>query len=141
MKKHINHPVISIDEIVRPTRVEVDLKILAENFNSIKSHVGKTKVMPVLKANAYGHGLVRVAQLYEELKADYLGVAVVEEGILLREMGIKIPILVLGGVWGNQIPLFLKNNLAITASSIDKLKQIDETSSQMKIKANSTSEN
>ena len=42
------------------------------------------------------------------LKADYLGVAVVEEGILLREMGIKMPILVLGGVWGNQIPLFLK---------------------------------
>jgi alanine racemase len=91
--------------------------------------------MPVLKANAYGHGLVRVAQLYEKLKADYLGVAVVEEGILLREMGIKIPILVLGGVWGNQIPLFLKHNLTITASSSDKLKQIDETSAQMKTKA------
>jgi len=79
--------------------------------------------------------LVRVAQLYEELKADYLGVAVVEEGILLREMGIKMPILVLGGVWGNQIPLFLKHNLTITASSIDKLKQIDETAAQMKTKA------
>ena len=91
--------------------------------------------MPVLKANAYGHGLIRVAQLYEELKADYLGVAVVEEGILLREMGIKMPILVLGGVWGNQIPLFLKHNLTITASSIDKLKQIDETAAQMKTKA------
>ena len=135
MKIHSNHPVISVDEIVRPTRVEVDLKILTENFKAIKTDVGNTKVMPVLKANAYGHGLVRIAQLYEELKADYLGVAVVEEGILLREMGIKIPILVLGGVWGNQIPLFLKHNLAITASSIDKLKQIDETSAQMKAKA------
>lgn len=135
MKKLHNLPVISVDEIVRPTRVEVDLKILADNFKAIKAHVGKSKVMPVLKANAYGHGLVRVAQLYEELKADYLGVAVVEEGILLREMGIKIPILVLGGVWGNQIPLFLKNNLTITASSIDKLKQIDETAEQMKTKA------
>jgi alanine racemase len=135
VKKHSNHPVISIDEVVRPTRVEVDLKILAENFKAIKSHIGKSKIMPVLKANAYGHGLVRVAKLYEELKADYLGVAVVEEGILLREMGIKIPILVLGGVWGNQIPLFLKHNLTITASSIDKLKQIDETASQMKSKA------
>ena len=134
MKKHSNHPVISIDEIVRPTRVEVDLKVLAENFRNVKRHVG-CKVMPVLKANAYGHGLVRVAQLYEGLKADYLGVAVVEEGILLREMGIKIPILVLGGVWGNQIPLFLKHNLTITASSIDKLKQIDETAVQMKTKA------
>ena len=135
MKKHSNHPVISVDEIVRPTRVEVDLKVLTDNFKSIKSHAGKSKVMPILKANAYGHGLVRVAKLYEELKAYYLGVAVVEEGILLREMGIKMPILVLGGVWGNQIPLFLKNDLSITASSIDKLKQIDETASQMKTKA------
>jgi alanine racemase len=135
VKNHTNHPVISVDEIVRPTRVEVDLKILSENYKSIKSFVGKTKVMPVLKANAYGHGLVHVAQLYEKLKVDYLGVAVVEEGILLREMGIKIPILVLGGVWGNQIPLFVKHNLTITASSIDKLKQIDETAAQMKTKA------
>jgi alanine racemase len=135
MKNHINHPIISIDEIVRPTRVEVDLRILAENFRLVKKHVKDCKVMPILKANAYGHGLVRVAQLYEELKADYLGVAVVEEGILLREMGIKIPILVLGGVWGNQIPLFLKHKLSITASSTDKLKQIDETAKQMKTKA------
>jgi len=135
MKHQVNKPVISSDNIIRPTRVEVDLKILAENFKALKSQVKNSKVMPILKANAYGHGLVRVAQLYEKLKADYLGVAVVEEGILLREKGIKIPILVLGGIWGNQIPLFLKHNLSITASSIDKLKQIDETSSQMKIKA------
>ena len=135
MSHQINHPIISNDEIVRPTRVEVDLRILAENFKAVKGHAINSKVMPILKANAYGHGLVRVAQLYEKLKADYLGVAVVEEGILLREMGIKMPILVLGGIWGNQIPLFLKHNLSITASSIDKLKQIDETSAQMKIKA------
>lgn len=135
LKKISNHPVISVDEIVRPTRVVVDLKILAENFKAIKAHVKDSKVMPILKANAYGNGLVRVAQLYEKLKADFLGVAVVEEGILLREMGIKIPILVLGGVWGNQIPLFLKNKLSITASSIDKLNQIDDTAAQMKIKA------
>jgi len=135
VKNQLNHPVISVDEIVRPTRVEVNLRILAENHKQIKKHVKDCKVMPVLKANAYGHGLVRVAQLYEELKADSLGVAVVEEGILLREMGIKMPILVLGGVWGNQIPLFLKHNLSITASSIEKLKQIDETAAQLKIKA------
>jgi alanine racemase len=136
MNQSVNHPLISIDEIVRPTRVEVDLKILKENFNKIKEHVKPALIMPILKSNAYGHGLVRVAQLYEELNADYLGVAVVEEGILLREMGIKMPILVLGGVWGNQVPLFLKHNLTITASSIEKLNQIDETAAQMKIKAN-----
>lgn len=135
MSKHVNHPTISIDEIIRPTRVEVNLKILAENFKKIKEHVAPVKVMPILKANAYGHGLVRVAQFFQDFKADYLGVAVVEEGILLREMGIKIPVLVLGGVWGNQVPLFLKHDLAITASSIDKLEQIDATAEQMKKKA------
>ncbi len=132
--KH-NHPVISVDEIIRPTRVEVDLKLLGENFNRIKQHVGSVKIMPVLKANAYGHGLVRIAQFFQQLKADYLGVAVVEEGILLREIGINIPILVLGGVWGNQVPLFIKHNLTITASSIDKIKIIDKIAGEMKTKA------
>ena len=135
MNSSVNYPVISVDEVIRPTRVEVDLKILAENFRTIKKHVAPAKVMPVLKANAYGHGLVRVAQLMEELKADWLGVAVLEEGILLRQKGIKIPILVLGGIWGNQIPIFIKHDLAITASSIEKLKQIDELSAQLKKKA------
>lgn len=135
MNSSVNHPVMSVDEVIRPTRVEVDLRILAENFKAIKQHVAPVKVMPVLKANAYGHGLVRVAQLMEQLGADSLGVAVLEEGILLRQIGIKMPILVLGGIWGNQIPIFIKHDLSITASSIEKLKQIEELSIQMKKKA------
>ncbi len=135
MKKFTNHPTVSIDEIVRPTRVEVNLGFIKENFLAIKKFIGSVKVMPILKANAYGHGLIQIAQLMEEIGADYLGVAFVEEGILLREYGIKIPILVLGGVWGNQVPLFLKNDLAITASSIDKINQIDEAASSLKVKA------
>ncbi len=135
MSRQINHPTISETEIIRPTRVEVDLNAIKENYKKIKEHVGNCKIMPILKANAYGHGLLRIAQLFEELNTDYLGVAVVEEGILLREKGINIPILVLGGVWGNQVPLFLKHNLTITASSIDKLNQIDDTAGQMNVKA------
>jgi len=135
MNDSVNHPVISIEHVLRPTRVEVDLSILTENFKRIKNHVAPAKVMTILKANAYGHGLVRVAQLMQELKADYLGVAVLEEGILLRQSGVDIPILVLGGIWGNQIPHFLKYDLTITASSSGKLNQIDEIAGQMKIKA------
>jgi alanine racemase len=135
MSQQINHSTISETEIIRPTRVEVDLNAIKENYQKIKEHVGRCKIMPILKANAYGHGLLRIAQLFEKLNADYLGVAVVEEGILLREKGINIPILVLGGVWGNQVPLFLKHNLTITASSIDKLNQIDDTAGGMKVKA------
>jgi len=122
----INHPTITTEGIVRPTLVEVDLDRLAENFRAIKSKVGLAKMMPVLKANAYGHGLVEVARLMQVLKADYLGVAVLEEGILLRKAGISIPILVLGGILGNQLPHFLEHQLTITASSIEKIWQIDE---------------
>lgn len=131
----INYPTISSDEIVRPTLVEVDLGRLRENFQAIRQKVAPAKVMPILKANAYGHGLLRVAQLMESLGADYLGVAVLEEGILLRENGIHMPILVLGGILGNQVPGFLKHDLAITASSIDKLCQVDEIAGQMGVKA------
>jgi alanine racemase len=131
----INEPTISTHEIVRPTLVEVDLTRLADNFKAIRQHVTPARVMPILKANAYGHGLLRVAQLMESLGADYLGVAVLEEGILLRENGIKSPILVLGGILGNQVPGFLKHDLTITASSIDKLYQVNEIAAQMGIKA------
>lgn len=131
----INDPTISSNDIVRPTLVEVDLNRLAENFNAIRRHVAPAKLMPILKANAYGHGLLRVAQLMESLGADYIGVAVLEEGILLRENGIRMPILVLGGILGNQVPGFLKYDLTITASSIDKLAQVDETAAQMGVKA------
>lgn len=131
----INNPTIASNEIIRPTLVEVDLNRLADNFNAIRRHVAPAKVMPILKANAYGHGLLRVAQLMESLKADYIGVAVLEEGILLREHGIRVPILVLGGILGNQVPGFLKYDLTITASSIDKLLQVDEIASHMGVKA------
>ena len=131
----INQPTISPNEITRPTHVEVDLNRLAANFRAIRQHVTPAKVMPILKANAYGHGLLRVAQLMESLGADYLGVAVLEEGILLRENGIRMPILVLGGILGNQVPGFLKYDLTITASSIEKLTQVDEVATQMGMKA------
>ena len=131
----INDPTISSNDVVRPTLVEVDLNRLSDNFNAIRCHVAPARVMPILKANAYGHGLLRVAQLMESLGADYIGVAVLEEGILLRENGIHIPILVLGGILGNQVPGFLKYDLTITASSIDKLSQVDEIAAQMGVKA------
>ncbi len=130
-----NHPLISANEGVRPTYVEVNLKNIKYNFEQIKNHVGDAKIMPILKANAYGHGLVRLALFFQELKADYLGVAVLEEGILLREKGVEIPIIVLGGILGNQVPKFLKYGLTITASSIEKLEQIQSAAEKLKVKA------
>lgn len=121
--------------VMRPTQVVVDLDRLAENFRAIRAHVAPARVMPVLKANAYGHGMVRVAQWMEQLGADYLGVAVLEEGILLRKAGVRVPILVLGGIWGSQIPLFLKYDLTLTASSIEKLEAIEQAAEALGMRA------
>jgi alanine racemase len=116
-----NYPLISTNNVLRPTYLEIDLDAISNNFVAIKKHVGNAMVMPILKANAYGHGLIAIAKHLQQLGADYLGVAFLEEGILLRESGIDIPILVLGGILGNQVPEFLRYDLTITASSIDKL--------------------
>jgi alanine racemase len=80
--------------------------------------------MPVLKANAYGHGLAAVARCLAP-QADAFGVALVEEGIALRRLGITTPILVMGGTWTRQIPLFLEHDLAITVPSIARLADVE----------------
>jgi len=127
----INQPTITSNGVVRPTLVEVNLTRLTENFHLIRQQVAPAKIMTILKANAYGHGMVKVARHVVANGADYLGVAVLEEGILLREQGIPAPILVLGGIMGNQVPLFLKHNLTLTASSVEKLEQVEVAAAQL----------
>jgi alanine racemase len=115
----------------RPTVVEIDLARLTENFRAIQAAVAPAAVMPIVKANAYGHGLVPVARHLVGLGATTLGVAFLEEAVALREAGVTVPVLVMGGVFGDQIPVFLRHGLALTASSIDKLRHIDETAREM----------
>ena len=131
----INGPTITSGEVLRPTQVEIDLDCLTANYRAIQAHAAPAAVMPILKANAYGHGLVEVARHMERLAAPYLGVAFLEEGILLREAGITTPILVMGGIIGNQVPLFLAHDLTLTASSVEKLGQIEEAARQMGVRA------
>jgi alanine racemase len=120
---------------LRPTVVEVSLARLADNLRVIEGAVAPAAVMPIVKANAYGHGLVPVARHLASLGARSLGVAFLEEAVALREAGLTLPILVMGGIFGDQIPIFLRHDLTLTASSIDKLEQIDETAGQMGVGA------
>ena len=126
-----NAPATSEDEAIRPTRVEVDLGQLGRNLQAIRQHVGAAKVMAVVKANAYGHGLVPVAREMVKGGADSLGVALLEEAVILREAGITAPILVFGGIAETQIPIFIRNDLTLTAPSIDKLNLIDNAAAAM----------
>ena len=108
----------------RPSRIVVDLSAVGDNLRAIRARVG-VPVMGIVKANAYGHGLVPVARHLEACGVDRLGVAFVEEGIALRRAGIRLPILVLGGIFGPQVADYLRHELEITVSSLDKLRQVE----------------
>lgn len=110
---------------MRPTYLEVDLNQLKRNVEAIRAHVAPAKIMPMLKANAYGHGMEGVSKFIEPY-IDYFGVALVEEGIYLRSLGIKAPILVAGGIMIEQLPLFLEHDLTLSASSPDLLAAADQ---------------
>lgn len=109
---------------MRPTYLEINLDQLKQNIEAIRARVSPAKVMPMVKANAYGHGVDGIAPFIEPY-VDYFGVAIVEEGIHLRNLGIKKPILVAGGTLIEQLPLFLEHDLTLTASSTDLLTAAD----------------
>ncbi len=88
------------DESMRPTRAEIDLAAIAHNLSVVRSFAAPARVLAVVKADAYGHGVVPVALRLEEEGVDGFGVALAEEGLELREAGIRAPVLVLNGVYG-----------------------------------------
>lgn len=116
---------------MRPTTAYVDLDALENNVKAIRERVGSRQIMGIVKANAYGHGLARVAKELLRFGCDQLGVAFLEEGIALRKAGIQAPILVLGGIIGNQIQRFIEHDLMITAASAFKVGQIEEVAERL----------
>ncbi|MBM3246857.1 MAG: alanine racemase [Candidatus Omnitrophica bacterium] len=102
----------------RPTWAEVNLDNLEHNFKQVKKIVeARTKIMVTVKADAYGHGLIPVAQRLNSCGVDYLGVASIDEGIKLREAGIKLPILILGIVMASHIEPLFRYDLAVNLCS------------------------
>jgi alanine racemase len=87
-------------DAVRPTRAEVNLEALRHNLRLVKRHAGEARVWAVMKADGYGHGAPAVARTLERAGADGFCVALLEEGVELREAGIVAPILVMGGYYG-----------------------------------------
>ncbi|MCD6319780.1 MAG: alanine racemase [Candidatus Desulfofervidaceae bacterium] len=89
---------------MEPGWIEIDLQAITHNLKEIKRIIGKEiKTMPVVKADAYGHGLVPVSQTLVQAGADFLAVSYVEEGIKLRSAGLNVPIVVLLGVLKSEI--------------------------------------
>jgi alanine racemase len=100
----------------RPTIAEISLNNFQHNIMLIRKKIGaEKKILITVKANAYGHGLVEMSHFAQKnLPIDFLGVAIPGEGITLREAGIKLPILVFGGLFFDDIPFLFKYNLTPT---------------------------
>lgn len=99
----------------RPTWAEIDLKNLEYNLSQIKSRVFPgTKILITVKADAYGHGLIPVAKRLSACKVDFFGVASIDEGIKLRDAGIKTPVLILGLILKKDMAPLFKYNFSTT---------------------------
>jgi alanine racemase len=90
-------------DAVRPTRADVNFESLRHNLRVVRRHAGSARVWAVLKADGYGHGAPAVARVLERAGADGFCVALVEEGVELREAGIAAPILVMSGHYGGAL--------------------------------------
>jgi alanine racemase len=103
--------------LAHPGWIEIDLDQFAKNIKALKAYVPKQKICLTVKANAYGHGLVPIAQTAVKHGIEYLAVAHLQEGAMLREAGITAPILVLGAIHEDQLADLLHYNLEFSISS------------------------
>lgn len=112
---------------MRPTYAEIDLGAINHNLIQIRKHIGRRPlIMAVVKANAYGHGIIAVAKsVLKEKTASCLGVAIVEEGIALRQNNIQAPVMVFTTPIEDQLRLFVANNLEVTLCSISVAEKLN----------------
>ena len=110
---------------VRPTIAEIKLENLEHNLEQVRRQTQQSDILAMVKANAYGHGLIECSKHLINLGVKRLGVAYLEEAILLRKSGIELPILVTAGVLSQQIASFLDYDLDITIASIHRLEEVE----------------
>jgi alanine racemase len=117
------------------TWMEIDKKSIKHNYVVFRSIISsKTKLMGVVKSNAYGHNLFEFALELQKFGIDYLAVDSAIEGIALRREGVKIPILILGYTLPEMIEKAVLNDLEITVSSFEYFKFLRKINNFQEIK-------
>jgi alanine racemase len=116
-----------VDERVRPTVAQVDLAAVRHNCAVLRSLLRPgVEHLAVVKADAYGHGDVRVARACVQAGVDRLGVALVEEGVRLRRSGVEAPVLVLGEVTASGARPAVVHGLTATVCSTEAVTALAE---------------
>lgn len=121
---------------MRSTRLIVDCSELKHNIAEFKDLLSPdTRIMAVVKANAYGHGMADIARLSVKYGAAWLGVATPEEGVFLRKNGIDVPILVLGASNGDELRLCVENELHQAIFENDQVIELNNIACELGKKA------
>jgi alanine racemase len=106
--------------------VEVDGRALRLNFKFLRGLIPRTtRLMAVVKANAYGHGLIPMARELEKIGTDWLGVANVAEGAAIRKAGVRLPILLLSATLPEEMEEAIRKKLTLTLSSFDEARRLN----------------
>ena len=120
----------------RPLWAEISLKALAHNLKVVRQHIGpKPEILSVVKSNAYGMGAVPVSKALQKAGADRFGVTCGDEGIELRESGIRKPILVLTGFWPGEENRFIKNHLTPTVTRLEDVRHLERAAKAARVKS------
>ncbi|MCE2724547.1 MAG: alanine racemase [Burkholderiales bacterium] len=115
--------------MTRPLRADISLSAIAHNYALAKRTAPKSKVFAVVKANAYGHGLKRVARVLRD--ADGFATLELDSAIQLRKLGIESPILMLEGFFGEEeINIFANYNLTTSIRDVEAAKQLADADIQ-----------
>ena len=113
---------MQVEGVHRRARAEISASAIAQNVRALKSVVGESLVCAVVKANGYGHGAELAAKAALIGGADMLAVAIIDEGIELRESGVTAPILLLAEVPPDTIAAALESDLTLTVGSLEGAK-------------------
>lgn len=116
----------------RPTVAKINLENLAFNLASVKKFVGEDlQCMAVVKADAYGHGAIECSRKLEQERIDWLGVALPEEGLELRQSGIRTPVLCLGSFFDGQENLLIENDLTTVIFRLDLAEKLNSVAKNL----------
>ncbi len=126
----------SVADLYHRAAAVVDLACISHNLNVAREKAPGRKIIAMVKANAYGHGLARVGAHLAAEGVEYLGTAFVEEALELRKAGIAVPIITSGPFSKFQIGLFIENQIDFTVGSVDALQLISESAAFYKKRVN-----
>lgn len=111
----------------RKTYAEINLKHILDNYEAVSKIIYPKKVIPVVKANAYGHGALEVTNYLVKHNVDYFAVSLLEEALELRSQHKDIDILVMGVTHESDIEIISKEKITITVSNMDQIQYLEDT--------------